>query len=97
MIPTPETLLHDKSQKQLILTGATRFNTKPKLGIVFLEENKLIYHDNLPRPLSLAKFLRSCPRLDKKLLGDFLSRPENLEVLGHFMSLLDFKGVSTSI
>jgi golgi-specific brefeldin A-resistance guanine nucleotide exchange factor 1 len=89
-----ETLLHDKSQKQLILTGALRFNAKPKLGIAFLEENGLIYSDGLLPALSLAKFLRSCPRLDKKLLGDFLSRAENLDVLGQFMGLLDFKGVS---
>jgi brefeldin A-resistance guanine nucleotide exchange factor 1 len=87
-------LLHAKSQKQLILTGALRFNTKPKLGLTFLEENRLIYADDLPRELSLAKFLRSCPKIDKKLLGDFLSKPENLEVLEQFMGLLDFKDVS---
>jgi golgi-specific brefeldin A-resistance guanine nucleotide exchange factor 1 len=95
MHTTFEKLLLGKSQKQLILTGAVKFNTKPKLGIAFLEESKLVYADGLPRSLSLAKFLRSCPRLDKKLLGDFLSRAENLEVLDQFMGLLDFKGVST--
>jgi hypothetical protein len=91
-IPSEE-LIASKSQKQLVLAGAAKFNTKPKLGIEFLEENKLIYADGLPRPLSLAKFLRSCSRLDKKLLGDFVSRPDNLAVLEEFMGLLDFKGV----
>ncbi len=86
-----EQLIASKSQKQLILTGAARFNAKPKLGIEFLEENRLIYADGLPRPLSLAKFLRTCPRIDKKLLGEFLAKPENTPVLEEFMGLLDLK------
>ena len=74
--------------------GATRFNTKPKSGLAFLEENKLIYTDpEEPRPLSLAKFLKSSARIDKRLLGDFISRPDNLELLKAFMTLMDFKGV----
>ncbi|KAI0797843.1 Sec7-domain-containing protein [Abortiporus biennis] len=87
-----EQLIQTKSQKKLVLTGASRFNAKPKTGLLFLEENKLIYADpDEPRPLSLAKFLKSCTRLDKRLLGDYLSKPENLDLLKAFMSLLDFK------
>lgn len=60
----------------------------------FLEENKLIYADpNESRERSLANFLKSCTRLDKRLLGDYISRPESLEVLKAFMQLLDFKDV----
>ena len=59
-----------------------------------MEENKLIYTDpNEPRPLSLAKFIKSSARIDKRLLGDFISRPENIEVLKAFLGLFDFKGV----
>ena len=80
--------------KKLILTGTTRFNTKPKTGLAFLEEHKLIYSDpDEPRPLSLAKFLKSSARIDKRLLGDFISKPDNIELLKAFMTLLDFKGV----
>lgn len=92
-----------KSQKQLIQTGISRFNTKPKTGIAFLEEHGLIYHDVTPddasaevrvtRPLSLARFLKSSTRLDKKVLGDFLGRPENVEVLQEFIGLFNFEGV----
>ncbi len=61
-----------------------------------MEENKLIYNDpEEPRPLSLAKFLKSSARIDKRLLGDFISKPENLELLKAFMTLMDFKGVRT--
>ncbi|KAI0361936.1 Sec7-domain-containing protein [Trametes cingulata] len=95
--PSPEDLQRTKSQKKLILTGAARFNTKPKTGLAFLEENKLIYSDpDEPRPLSLAKFLKSSARIDKRLLGDFISRPENVEVLKAFMTLFDFKGKSVA-
>ena len=85
-----------KSKKRLILNGAARFNSKPKTGLAFLEENGLIYHDlsdEITRPQSLAKFLKSSTRLDKKLLGDFISKPENLDVLKAFVGLFDFREV----
>ena len=85
-----------KSKKRIILTGAARFNSKPKTGLVFLEENGLIYHDlsdEIARPKSLAKFLKSSTRIDKKLLGDFISKPENTEVLKAFVGLFDFREV----
>ncbi|CAL1704279.1 unnamed protein product [Somion occarium] len=89
---SPDELLKTKSQKMLVLNGASRFNTKPKSGLTFLEEHKLIYTDsNEPRPQSLAKFLRSCSKLDKRLLGDYISRPENIDLLKAFMGLFDFK------
>ncbi|KAF5324513.1 hypothetical protein D9611_004486 [Ephemerocybe angulata] len=93
--PQIDSLLAAKSQKQLILTGASLFNFKPKSGLAFLEENGLIYKDLAPgesKELSLAKFLKTCTRLDKRLLGDFISRPDQLEVLKEFIGLFDFKG-----
>ncbi|PBK77654.1 Sec7-domain-containing protein [Armillaria solidipes] len=92
--PSPESLLQKKSQKKLILAGASRFNAKPKAGIAFLEENGLIYADLSPevsKAQSLARFLKSCTRLDKRLLGDYISKPDNIEVLKAFIGLFDFK------
>jgi len=61
---------------------------------VFLEENGLIYADpNVPRPLSLAEFLKTCARIDKRILGDFISKPDNLDALEAFIGLFDFKDV----
>ena len=94
-IPT-ESLLQAKSKKQLILTGAARFNAKPKSGVTFLEENNLIYADLSPemsKARSLAKFLKGCTRIDKRLLGDFISKPDNLDILQAFIGLFDFKNV----
>lgn len=93
----PDELMQAKSQKQLVLTGAARFNAKPKNGLVFLEEHGLIYSDLSPevsKARSLAIFLKNCTRLDKRLLGDFISKPDNIEVLKAFIGLFDFKNVS---
>jgi brefeldin A-resistance guanine nucleotide exchange factor 1 len=43
---------------------------------------------------SLASFLKSTPRLNKQLLGDYLSKPANIDILRAFVKLFDFKGVS---
>ncbi|KAG8936237.1 GDP/GTP exchange factor for ARF [Tulasnella sp. 418] len=97
--PQPDALNLQKSTKRLILTGASRFNTKPKTGFAYFEEHGLIYKkeyedQGLTRPEILAMFLKNTPRLDKKVLGDWISAPENIEVLRAFIKLLDFKGKS---
>ncbi|KAJ7168148.1 hypothetical protein C8R43DRAFT_983232 [Mycena crocata] len=95
--PEPESLIQAKSQKKLIVTAAARFNDKPKKGVAFLEENQLIYSDlphNAPESAkahNLAVFLKGCARLDKRLLGDYLSREENLPLLKAFVGLIDFR------
>lgn len=45
------------------------------------------------RSANLARFLATCPRLNKTLLGDYLSRPDNLDVLKAFMATFDFSNV----
>ena len=88
--------MQSKSRKKLVLTGAALFNSKPKAGLTFLEENQLIYADLSPevtRAYSLAAFLKGCTRIDKRLLGDFISKPDNVDVLKAFIGLFDFKDV----
>lgn len=85
-----------KTNKQVLLEGAAAFNLKPKVGLKFLEEHGVIYSDPaMPREESLARFFKTTPRLDKKLLGDYISRPDQLEVLRAFMHLMEFDGVKT--
>ncbi|KAI0282184.1 Sec7-like domain protein [Russula aff. rugulosa BPL654] len=72
-----EELMQRKSKKRLILTGAARFNSKPKTGLTFLEENG---HS----AQSLAKFLKST-------IGGLYSKPENIDVLKAFVGLFDFR------
>ncbi|KAL0947345.1 hypothetical protein HGRIS_013462 [Hohenbuehelia grisea] len=93
--PPSEDLTAAKSRKKLVLIGAALFNTKPKTGIAYLEENGLIYADlgpDMTKARSLATFLKGCGRIDKRLLGDFISKPDNIEILREYLSLFDFRG-----
>lgn len=96
----PTNIALTKSRKRVILNGARKFNTKPKLGLEYLTRHGVIDvelcddHWTAETCDSVAKFLKQCARLDKRLLGDYISRPENIDVLKSFMSLFDFKGVS---
>lgn len=93
-LPPAQGLLDKKSTKNLVSTGVARFNAHTKSGLVFLEENKLIYADSeVPRPRSLAQFLKTCARIDKRILGDFISKPDNLDILEAFIGLFDFRNV----
>lgn len=94
--PSPKGLGDRKGIKGLLIAGASKFNTKPKTGLAFLEENGLIYKTedkDVPRAKTLAIFLKNTPRLDKKVLGEWISAPDNVEVLKEFIRLFDFKGV----
>ncbi|KAJ7702369.1 hypothetical protein B0H17DRAFT_1167206 [Mycena rosella] len=97
--PDPQSLIQAKSQKKLVVSAAAQFNTKPKKGLAFLEENRLIYTDlpaNAPESAkahNLAVFLKGCTRLDKRVLGEYISREENLPLLKAFIGLIDFRGV----
>lgn len=84
-----EEVLNTKEKKRLLLTGAARFNKRPKTGIAFLKEHGFVNET----PESLSIFLKNTPRLDKRLLGDFISKPNNTDILNAFMALFDFKEV----
>lgn len=104
--PPASSLLEAKSKKLILVTGAARFNKHPKGGIAYLEEHGIIdttynMDEKLTdeekakaRAQSLARFLKSTPRLDKKLLGEFLAKPDNIEILKAFIELFDFTNVS---
>ncbi len=91
---TAEALAMQKAKKATILDGASRFNAKPKDGLAFLEKKGMLdYGDaSLSREERIARFLKECPRLDKKLVGDYIGRPDNVKVLEAFIKLFDFKG-----
>lgn len=89
--PPIGSLKHSRGRKGAILEGARRFNAKPKDGLAYLEAQGFISADaNGSKDESIAKFLLECPRLDKKLLGDYISRPANTGVLDAFIGSFDF-------
>lgn len=96
-------MLSLKAQKKLLLAGTARFNIKPKVGLAFLEEKGLIATSSetgspseenaSKRARTIASFLKKSPRLDKKLLGEYVSRKENSDILKEFINLYDFRTV----
>lgn len=87
-IPTHEQLMADKRKKKLLATGTEQFNAKAKKGILYLQEHHL-----LATPLDTSEvvhFLRENPRLDKKMIGEYISNRENLAVLDCFVKSFDF-------
>jgi brefeldin A-resistance guanine nucleotide exchange factor 1 len=79
------------------------FNSKPKNGLPFLESNGIIVPDETGgsdeerRLKGIARFLKTSSRLDKKLLGEYISSPDRLGLLKAFIGLFDFRGVSVSL
>lgn len=71
---------------QLLTSGTEKFNTKPKKGIEFLQEHGLL---STPlNPVEIATFLRENPLLDKKMIGEFISNRNNVDVLNSFIKYI---------
>jgi brefeldin A-resistance guanine nucleotide exchange factor 1 len=82
-LPTAEQLIQIKQKKKLLIAGSEQFNSSPKKGIQFLQE-----HGILKSPLDpdeLAIFLRENPRLQKKMIGEYLGDRKHESVLQAFV------------
>jgi len=88
--PPPELLRNQRQTKKIIIKGAQLFNENPKGGIAYLAERGII--EDPKNPVLVAQFLKGTARLSKKVLGDFISKRDNEELLGAFVDLLDFSG-----
>ncbi|NXD69278.1 GBF1 factor, partial [Eolophus roseicapillus] len=91
ILPNPQELMQIKNKKKLLITGTEQFNQKPKKGIQFLQEKNL-----LATPINnneVAKWLRENPRLDKKMIGEFVSDRKNIDLLESFVGTFSFQGL----
>lgn len=87
-----DSLRAQRARKSVLAAGAAAFNEKPKHGIAFLEQAGLLTAGPpAARAASLARFLKDSALVDKRLLGDYISRAENLDVLSAFLDLFDFR------
>ncbi|KAJ2162914.1 GDP/GTP exchange factor for ARF [Coemansia sp. RSA 552] len=86
-------LLDRKKHKMTMMCAAELFNEKPKNGIAYLQRMGMLTPDNSTEMAQqLAFFLRETPTINKRLLGEYLSKPSNQEVLQRFLQLFDFSG-----
>ncbi|KAL4402001.1 GDP/GTP exchange factor for ARF [Malassezia pachydermatis] len=88
--PDVEAMRTQRQRKRLLADGAAAFNHKPKDGIAFLEREHVLAAREPERAKTLARFLKDSALVDKRLLGDYLSRAENRAVLTAFLDLFDF-------
>ncbi|XP_060096950.1 Golgi-specific brefeldin A-resistance guanine nucleotide exchange factor 1 [Heteronotia binoei] len=91
LLPPTAELIKIKSKKKLLISGSEQFNQKPKKGIQFLQEKKL-----LATPMDIdevAKWLRENPRLDKKMIGEFVSDRKNTDLLESFVGTFSFQSL----
>lgn len=88
--PDRETLREQRARKKIIIRGATKFNENPKSGIAFLASQGII--ENPDDAHSVAKFLRGTTRISKAVLGDYISKKSNDQVLEAFLDRFDFSG-----
>ncbi|KAJ2454560.1 GDP/GTP exchange factor for ARF [Coemansia sp. RSA 2336] len=86
-------LLDRKKHKDTMMQAARLFNEKPKDGIAYLQRMGVLNPENSTEMAQqLAFFLRETPTINKQLLGEYLSKPSNLEVLQAYLRLFDFSG-----
>lgn len=88
--PAPEELKERRRRKKLIIKGANKFNESPKGGLAYLHEKGIIADTKDPE--CVARFLKGTSRVNKKALGEFLSKKGNEAILDAFMGQMDFTG-----
>ncbi|KAF2855790.1 Sec7-domain-containing protein [Plenodomus tracheiphilus IPT5] len=89
--PSAHSLRDQRARKKIIIKGATKFNEKPKAGIAFLASQGIIADAEDPK--CIAEFVKGTTRVDKKVLGEFISKKGNEAILSAFINLFDFKGL----
>lgn len=84
--------IKDKDMKTSFIKCTDTFNVKPKEGVKQLAEKGFIKDASNTDLVALFFFERS-GRLNKKTLGEYIARPENVEILKAFINRFDFSGL----
>ncbi|KAB0793293.1 hypothetical protein PPYR_12913 [Photinus pyralis] len=87
-VPNREQLIAVKNIKKWLPMGTDYFNHKPKKGIQFLQEHGILKPDLNPH--EIVTFLRENPGLEKKMIGEYISSRNNLQILEAFVKMFDF-------
>ncbi|KAL4802287.1 hypothetical protein BDV18DRAFT_64655 [Aspergillus unguis] len=89
--PSNDHLRNQRNTKRIIVHAAQKFNADdPKGAIAYLVSHGII--ETPDDPVQVARFLRGTTRLSKKVLGEFISKRSNENLLNAFVDLLEFSG-----
>ncbi|KAH6703350.1 ARF guanine-nucleotide exchange factor 2 [Verticillium dahliae] len=89
-LPSADHLREQRRRKKIIIKGTTKFNETPKGGLAYLQAQGII--DDAQNVTSVARFLHATSRVNKKVLGEYLSKKGNEPVLEAYLDLFDFDG-----
>ncbi|KAI5967367.1 GEA2 [Candida margitis] len=91
-----ESSVNEYIEKQLKKSAFIRctevINKSPKEGIKLLAKENFISDEKDVGEVA-SFFFTKAGRLDKKMLGEFLAKPSNADLLQHFIRLFDFEGL----
>ncbi|XP_076680881.1 sec7 domain-containing protein garz [Andrena cerasifolii] len=91
-LPTREELLSIKANKRWLALGTEKFNETPREGIAKLLEHGLLGgNPGIPDSEKVAKLLKENPGLDKKAIGEYISKKENKNILNCFVHSFDLR------
>ncbi|XP_014204621.1 Golgi-specific brefeldin A-resistance guanine nucleotide exchange factor 1 isoform X2 [Copidosoma floridanum] len=97
-LPSREELLETKTKKRWLAVGSEKFNENPRKGIAKLAEHGLLGDTpGNPNPDEIVKFLRENPTLDKKAIGEYISKKENTKILNSFVNSFDFENTRIDV
>lgn len=84
---------HSMSHIQILTQGTEIFNQRPDKGVQFLQENG--YLSAQLNPVEVAQFLRENSSLDKRQIGDYISKKKNVEskILENFVKSFNFENM----
>ncbi|XP_054736737.1 Golgi-specific brefeldin A-resistance guanine nucleotide exchange factor 1 [Anastrepha obliqua] len=90
---TREFLASVKEKKRVLTQGTELFNQRPDKGIQYLQEHGILSAQL--DPMQVALFLRENPGLDKKMIGEYISKKKNVDskILINFVDSFDFSGL----
>ena len=85
-----DALRQQRAQKKTIIKGAAKFNENPKDGINYLASQGIVSDPS--DPYSVVEFLKGTTRVSKRVLGEYISKRSNEQILEAFMHQFDFTG-----
>ena len=86
--PSPQKLCEQRARKKIIIKGASMFSENPKNGIKYLVSQGIIKDPEDSH--SVALFLKGTSRISKKVLGEYISKKSNENLLSAFLDLFKF-------
>lgn len=76
---------------KILTQGTEIFNQRPEKGIQFLQENNYLKPEL--DPVEVAHFLRENSSLDKKMIGEYISKKRNENILNAFVKSFNFQNI----